>query len=501
MSDRHPEADAILIGAGIMGATLGSLLKELEPDWNITVFEKLSEAGQESSNERHNSGTGHAALCEMNYTVEQPDGSIDIGNAVKINERFQLSRQFWSYLVQHKRISNPRDFIAPVPHISFVQGKNKVAFLKKRFRIMADHPYFQDMVYSDNPGELTDWIPLMMKGRAPNEPVAATRTDAGTDVNYGQLSRLLVHHLKQSHVHVKFNHEVKDIRRASDGSWELTVRNANNGAVEHHAAKFVFIGGGGGSLPLLQKTRIHEGRQYGGFPISGLYLACNNPDVIRQHNAKVCGSSPAGAPLIVVPHLDTRFLDRQRSLIFGPFAGFSPKFLKNGSNRDLLTSINRDNLLNMLAAGIKNRYLLKYLIQQLRLSKEQRMAELRMFVPGAKDEDWELKTAGQRVQMIKPTAAFGRGTIQFSHTEVVTSADGSLAVLLGGSPGASTSVSDMLAVLKQCFPRQFKEWRPKLREMMPSCGENLLNNPELLADIHSATTQTLQLDKKIPLAE
>lgn len=495
MSNRQTETDVILIGAGIMSATLGTLLKELVPYWDIKVFEKLASPGEESSNEWNNAGTGHAALCELNYTTEKPDGSIDISKAIKVNEQFQVSMQFWSYLVNSKLIRNPQDFIMPLPHMSLVQGEQNVAFLKKRFEAMSKNPLFQGMQYSDNPEKLMEWIPLIMKERASNEPMAATKMDSGTDVNFGALTRMLFDHLKRKDVEIRYKHHVDDIKRAGDGKWELKVRN-DRGEVERYKAKFVFIGGGGGSLPLLQKSGIPEGKHIGGFPISGLFMVCNNPEVVAQHHAKVYGKAKVGAPPMSVPHLDTRFIDHKKSLLFGPFAGFSPKFLKTGSMFDLIGSVKPDNILTMLAAGAKNLSLTKYLIQQVLLSKEKRMEELREFIPNAKSEDWDLLVAGQRVQVIKDTVDGGKGTLQFG-TEVVSAADGSIAALLGASPGASTAVSVMLEVIEKCFPDQLKAWQPKIKEMIPSYGLSLVDNPELIREIHESTTRALGLNSEL----
>ncbi|WP_416825478.1 malate:quinone oxidoreductase [Ectobacillus polymachus] len=494
MSNRQTRTDVILIGAGIMSATLGSLLKELVPDWNIKVFEKLDKAGIESSNEWNNAGTGHSALCELNYTVEKQDGSIDINKAIKINEQFQLSRQFWSYLVNNDLIRNPQDFIMPLPHMSFVRGEKNVTFLKKRFEALSNSPLFQGMEFSDDPEKLMEWIPLIMNGRAANEPIAATKIDSGTDCNFGALTRMLFDHLKSKDVDIKFNHKVDDIKRASDGLWELKVRN-ESGIIERHTSKFVFIGSGGGSLPLLQKTGIPESKHIGGFPVSGLFLVCKNQKVVEQHHAKVYGKAAVGAPPMSVPHLDTRYIDNKKSLLFGPFAGFSPKFLKTGSNMDLIASVKPNNVFTMLAAGAKNMPLTKYLIQQLMLSKEQRIEELREFIPEAKSEDWDIVVAGQRVQVIKDTEAGGKGTLQFG-TEVVSSADGSIAALLGASPGASTAVSVMLTVIKKCFPQHLNEWETKIKEMIPSYGVSLVENPELFNEIHTSTAETLGLEPK-----
>ncbi|MFC9777187.1 malate:quinone oxidoreductase [Paenibacillus chitinolyticus] len=489
------KTDVILIGAGVMSATLGSLLKELVPEWEIKVFEKLAKAGEESSNEWNNAGTGHSALCELNYTSEKPDGSVDISKAIQINEQFQLSRQFWSYLVNSKLIRNPQDFIMPIPHMSMVQGQENVTFLKKRFEAMSNNPLFQGMEFSDDPEKLKEWIPLIMEGRTSSEPIAATKIDSGTDVNFGALTRMLFDYLQTQNVEMHYKHSVDNIKRAADGSWELKVRNLDNGSVERHTAKFVFIGGGGGSLHLLQKSGIPEGKHIGGFPVSGLFMVCNNPEVIEQHHAKVYGKAKVGAPPMSVPHLDTRYIDNKKSLLFGPFAGFSPKFLKTGSMFDLITSVKPDNVLTMLAAGVKEMALTKYLIQQVLLSNEKRVEELREFIPNAKGEDWDIVVAGQRVQVIKDTEAGGKGTLQFG-TEVITAADGSIAALLGASPGASTAVHVMLEILARCFPQHMKEWEPKIKEMIPSYGLSLLNNPELFQEILTSTAQTLGLVEK-----
>ncbi|MFS0860010.1 MULTISPECIES: malate:quinone oxidoreductase [Paenibacillus] len=492
MSQGQTSTDVILIGAGIMSATLGTLLKQLAPDWNIKVFEKLASAGEESSNEWNNAGTGHSALCELNYTVERPDGSVDISKAIKVNEHFQISRQFWSYLVKSNLIRNPRDFIMPLPHLSYVHGEQNVQFLKRRFEALSKHPLFVGMEFSDNKKKLAEWIPLMMKNRTGNEPIAATKIDSGTDVNFGALTRMLMEHLKSQNVDIHYQHSVKNMKRTSNGSWELTVKDLGSGAVKRHTAKFVFIGAGGGSLHLLQKSGIPEGKHIGGFPVSGIFMVCKNPKVVEQHHAKVYGKASVGAPPMSVPHLDTRFIENQKSLLFGPFAGFSPKFLKTGSNADLITSVKLHNLLTMLAAGVKEISLTKYLIQQLMLSKEQRMAELRDFVPDAKSEDWDMVLAGQRVQVIKDTAQGGKGTLQFG-TEVVTAADGSIAALLGASPGASTAVHVMLEILQKCFPQHMDAWEPKIKEMVPSYGESLVDNLSLLNQVHASTARVLGL--------
>ena len=492
MSNNHIKSDVILIGAGIMSATLGTMLKELAPEWKITVFENLAKAGEESSHELNNAGTGHAALCELNYTSEKKDGSIDITKAINVNTQFQDSLQFWSHLVKTNQIENPQDFIMPLPHMSMVQGEKNVDYLKRRHAAMTANPLFQGMEFSDDPETLKQWIPLIMNGRTSSEPIAATKIDTGTDVNFGALTRTLISNLQSNGADVNYNHNVRDVKRTKDGSWEVKVHDKNTGKVEYHTAKFVFLGAGGGALELLQKSGIPESKHIGGFPISGLFLICKNEEVINQHHAKVYGKAAVGAPPMSVPHLDTRYIDGKKSLLFGPFAGFSPKFLKTGSNMDLFASIKPHNLVTLLACGAKNMDLTSYLIGQLMLSKEKRIEELRQFIPSAKSEDWDVTIAGQRVQVIKDTDA-GKGTLQFG-TEVVTGQDGSIAALLGASPGASTAVSVMLKVINKCFPQEMKAWEPKIKEMIPGYGKNLVENPELLKEIKATAAEALKLN-------
>ncbi|RPF51083.1 malate:quinone oxidoreductase [Aquisalibacillus elongatus] len=492
MSNGEQTKDVILIGAGIMSATLGTILKELVPDWNIKIFEQLDRPGDESSNEWNNAGTGHAALCELNYTPENEDGSISTSKAIKINEQFQVSRQFWSYLVNHQLLERPQDFIMPLPHMSLVRGEANVNYLKKRFEALRHTPLFKGMEFSDDPQQLMNWIPLIMQNRQTDEAIAATKIDSGTDVNFGALTRKLIHHLEDHGVEVKYQHGVDDISQNRDGSWEVDVKHVYSGREEHHTADFVFIGAGGGALSLLQKTGIPESKNIGGFPVSGLFMVCNNPEVVEQHQAKVYGKAAVGAPPMSVPHLDTRYIDNQKTLLFGPFAGFSPKFLKEGSPFDLISSLQSDNILTMLAAGAKEMKLTKYLISQVLQSKEKRMEALRDFIPDAKSEDWDIVVAGQRVQVIKDTEDKGKGTLQFG-TELVTSEDGTIAALLGASPGASTAVSVMFEILETCFPAYLQDWEPKIKEMVPSYGQSLTENPELADQVQSETARTLGL--------
>ncbi|SIS45696.1 malate dehydrogenase (quinone) [Salimicrobium salexigens] len=486
--------DVILVGAGIVSATLATILHKLEPTWSITLFEKLDSAGNESSNEWNNAGTGHAALCELNYTPEDENGDISIRRAVEINEQFHTSTQLWSYLVKNGDIQNPEKFIRSLPHISFVHGERNVNFLKKRFDALTQHPQFTDLKYSEDPEHLAEWIPLMMKERSEEEPVAATKSDKGTDVNFGELTRKMLENLSgKDNVTVHYNCNVKDIKQRENGTWEVKVRNFKQDTLEEHASSFAFIGAGGGALPLLQKTGIPESKHIGGFPISGEFLVCDNPETVQRHHAKVYGKEPEGTPPMTVPHLDRRHIDGKDTLLYGPFAGFTPKFLKAGSYLDLPGSVKPDNLISMLAAASKNMSMIKYLAGQLTMSKEERVEQLRDFVPTAKDEDWELLVAGQRVQLIEDTEEGGRGALQFG-TKLIHSGDRTLAALLGESPGASVSASIMLEVIEKCFPHYLEQWEPKIKEMIPSYGIDLEDHPDLLAEISAASSEALLLN-------
>jgi malate dehydrogenase (quinone) len=487
--------DVILIGAGIMSATLGTLLKELEPSWTIDIYERLDVAAAESSDAWNNAGTGHSAFCELNYTPEMEDGTIDTSKAVKIAESFEVSKQFWAFLVETGRVKPPASFIRAIPHMSFVWGDKNVDYLKRRWKAMQDCHLFREMEFSTEHETIRSWAPLVMEGRSADEPVAATKMDLGTDVNFGSLTRCLFHRLKElGGVNLYFNHEVRDIDRSPTG-WKLRVKDAATGKKRWVQTPFVFIGAGGGALPLLLKSGVPEGKGYGGFPVSGQWLRCTNPGIIAKHHAKVYGTAAVGSPPMSVPHLDTRWIKEKQELLFGPYAGFTTKFLKHGSILDLFKSIKFSNLRPMLAAGMHNLPLTKYLIDQVRLTQEGRMEALRQYFPGAKTEDWELEVAGQRVQVIKKDEEEG-GILEFG-TEVVSASDGSIAALLGASPGASTAVSIMLTLLQRCFPQQLasQEWQEKIKGMIPSYGRSLGKDAELCRNTRAWTSKVLGLQE------
>lgn len=494
MPTQSDSKDIVIIGAGVLSTTFASMIKDLEPHWNLKLYERLDRPGVESSNERHNAGTGHAALCELNYTVKQPDGSIDIEKAKEINEEFEISKQFWSYLVKSKNIDTPRDFINPLPHISFVRGENNVQFLKDRYNKMKAFPMFDNIEFTEDIEVMRKWMPLMMQGRNSSDIMAASKIDEGTDVNFGELTRKMARSIeKHENADVHYNHEVKDFNRRLDGKWEVTIINRNTGEKQVQLADYIFIGAGGGAIPLLQKTGIPESKHLGGFPITGQFLMCTNPDVIEEHGVKVYGKEPPGTPPMTVPHLDTRYINGQKALLFGPFASIGPKFLKNGSNLDLFKSVKPYNITTLLAAAAKNLPLIKYSIDQILMTKEGCMNHLRTFYPEAKDQDWELYTAGKRVQVIKDTKEYGKGFIQFG-TEVVNSEDHTVIALLGESPGASTSVSVALEVLERNFAQYEAEWKPKLQKMIPSYGKSLIEDVDLMRKTRKQTSKDLELN-------
>ena len=493
-SKADSEVDVVLVGAGIMSMTLAVFLKELQPSLRIEIIEVLASEAQESSNAWNNAGTGHAALCELNYTPQRADGSVDIAKALEVNVEFDLSRQFWSYLIRKGAIATPDSFIHPVPHMSFVHGADRVAFLKKRHAALTAHHCYFGMDYSEDRKQIADWAPLVMEGRDPAEVVAATHMVTGSDVNYGALTHNLLAYLRGlDGFSAHFSQRVVDVKRQPDGSWRLESVDEATGQVRTVASRFVFLGAGGGALPLLQNSGIPEGEGYAGFPVSGIWLRCDDPAVCDRHTAKVYGMAAHGSPPMSVPHLDTRIIDGKRSVLFGPYAGFSTKFLKHGSLMDLFLSVRPGNILPLMAVGRDNMDLTEYLVEQVMQSPSHRFAALRDFYPNLNEADWRLEVAGQRVQIIKKDEKH-TGVLEFG-TEIVSAADHSLVALLGASPGASTAVAIMVKVLETCFQDQLKNqgWAAKLKGMIPSYRDSLIENAELCRKVRADTAAVLKL--------
>ncbi len=474
-----------------MSATLGTLLHELQPDWKIVAYERLGDVAQESSNPWNNAGTGHAALCELNYMPQGKDGSLDPAKAISINEQFQQSREFWSTLVERGILDGPSTFINSVPHMTFVRGEKDVAFLRARYEVLKNQPLFDGIEYSEDSRVINKWAPLLMQKRRKGEPFAATRVPSGTDVDFGALTHQLFDHLAKSGVDVRTGHEVRSLSRQKDGSWLVKYRHVIGRTPGQVKARFVFVGAGGWALKLLQNSGIPEVKGYGVFPIGGQWLKTTDPKLVSQHQAKVYSQAAIGAPPMSVPHLDTRFVDGEKSLMFGPFATFSPKFLKHGSMLDIITQVRPHNLWPMLRVAFANPDLITYLISELVKGHRKKVENLRTFVPTARDDDWELIQAGQRAQVMKKDPKKG-GILQFG-TEVVAAEDGTIAGLLGASPGASTAVPIMLGLLSRCFPEQYAGWEPKLKELIPTMGNRLNDDAAAAEKSMSSTASVLSL--------
>ena len=492
-AENEEPVDVVLIGAGVMSVTLATYLQELEPDWKMEMFERLDGVAMESSGGWNNAGTGHSGFAELNYTPERDDGSIETARAVGIAEQFEISRQFWAHQVKTQRLGTPSDFINPTPHMAFVWGEENIDYLRKRHAALIENPLFYGMEYSEDPEQIRQWAPLMMEGRDAQQKIAATYMPLGTDVNWGVITRQLTDALQRSdNFTLNLGNEVRNLNRNEDGTWNVTVADLANGGERTIKSKFVFIGAGGASLHLLQMSGIDEADNYGGFPVGGQFLAFDSEAIAGRHDVKAYGKAESGSPPMSVPHLDARKLDGKSVVLFGPFALASTKFLKEGSWYDLFASVNPSNVGGMMRVGIENLDLVRYLAQQAALSDEDRHAELLKYFPQAQRSDWRLVTAGQRVQVIKRDPEKGM-VLQFG-TEIVTDTDGSIAALLGASPGASTSPPIMIEVLKRAFPQQMaSDWEQRLREIIPSYGRSLNPSAALTNEIRRFTSEALNL--------
>ncbi|HSH72650.1 MAG TPA: malate dehydrogenase (quinone) [Methylophilaceae bacterium] len=488
------KVDVLLVGGGVMSATLGMMLMQLDPTLKVLMVERLDHVAHESTDGWNNAGTGHAGYCELNYTPQKSDGTVEIARALAINASFETSLQFWSYLVEQNILPAPEKFINATPHQSFVWGKADVAFLRKRHKLLSAHHLFKDMVFSEDPAQIREWMPLVMEQRDASEPVAATRIAYGSDVDFGTLTRSMVAALQQqANFELAVSHTVKSLKKQKSGRWHVRIQNMHTKGSRKIDAAFVFLGAGGGALPLLQKSGIPESKGYGGFPVSGQWLVCKDPEIVKQHDSKVYGKAALGSPPMSVPHLDMRIIGGQPALLFGPYAGFTTKFQKKGSFMDLISSVRTNNLKPIMLAGLSNMDLTRYLIGEVFQSHKERVKALSQFYPDAKESDWTLATAGQRVQIIKKCGQKG-GKLEFG-TEIVTAKDGSLATLLGASPGASTAAQAMIEVIEQCFGKRIntEEWQARMKAMVPSYGQSLIEDATLLDHIRCRTLMTLGL--------
>jgi malate dehydrogenase (quinone) len=479
--------DLILVGGGIMSATLAVLLRRANPQLRMVVLERLDAVSLESSNAWNNAGTGHAALCELNYMPDDPTGKIPSAeNAISINQQFQESREFWSSLVKDGVLGDPESFIHSVPHMTFVSGAKDVNYLERRYKALNGQPLFAGIEFSTSFDQIAKWAPLMMEGRR-ESVIAATKIDQGTDVDYGQITEQLFSWLKTHDVEVLTNHEVRTLKKRND-LWQAVGKSFDS--KYFYSAPRIFVGAGGWALKLLQKAKIKEISGYGTFPVSGHFFKTENTELVKRHQAKVYSQAAVGAPPMSVPHLDTRVINGKTSLLFGPFAGLNLKFLKNGSWLDLPLSIRFGNIVSYLSVALKNFPLVIYLVKEIFKSPKEKLASLREFVPNARAEDWELYEAGQRAQVIKPKN--GLGVLQFG-TEVISSADGSIAGLLGASPGASVATRVMIDVAKKMFPESANPWIKSIADSVPSYGVNLNDDPIAAKASLASTAKTLKL--------
>lgn len=490
------KVDILLVGAGVMSATLGMLLSRLDPSLKIMMVERLGKVAHESTHSLNNAGTGHAGYCELNYTPEKADGSVTIDKALAINAGFEVSLQFWSWLVEQGVLPASHEFINPIPHQSFVWGDKDVAFLRKRYELLHKHHLFEEMEYSEDPAVLRKWMPLVMARRDPGQKVAATQVKLGSDIDFGSLTRHMIKSLKkQDNFELLLGHSLENLKQQANGSWKVSIKDKHTDVTHSYEAGFVFLGAGGGALPLLQKSGLPESKGYGGFPVSGQWLVCKNPEIVKKHHTKVYGRAASGSPPMSVPHLDSRVIDGVPALIFGPYAGFTTKFLKEGSIFDLFNSVKPSNLKPMLAVAFDNMDLTRYLLKGAMQSHKERVGALANFYAEAKEAEWSLESAGHRVQIIKSCDTKG-GKLEFG-TETITSQDGTLAALLGASPGASISVQAMIEVIERCFKNKIKsaEWKQHMQQMIPSYGESLDENVELLHTVRHRTRTILGLDQ------
>ncbi len=189
-------------------------------------------------------------------------------------------------------LKNPRSFINHTPHMSFVWGDENVAYLEKRYEALKASPLFAGMQYSTDPEQIKKWVPLMMEGRDPSQKIGATWSPLGTDMEFGEITRQFVSHLKSTpNFDLQVSSEVDAIERNSDGSWRVSYSNSANGSEHTIDAKFVFIGAGGGALHLLQMSAFRKLKTTAVSPVGGSFLVNENPDVSMLHLAKAYGKA------------------------------------------------------------------------------------------------------------------------------------------------------------------------------------------------------------------
>lgn len=478
--------NVVIIGAGIMGTTFATLAKELAPELDITILERLDKAGAGNSWAFNNAGTGHEANCELNYTPV--DGEvISVEKALKIHAQFNVAKQFWAYLLKKGAIKNPTSFINPTRHCTLV-SESSIEELKLRFNEMSAHHFFEGMRYSDDFDEIKSWIPYTMEGRPRHEKMAATIVETGTDVNFGALTEQMAGYAtSQLGVKIEYGVHVQRVHRSPAGSWLLETR--QNGNAVQHRADVLFVGAGGGAFPILKKSHLPFARRFTGFPVGGRFLQAEiTEEQASQYRAKTYGKAEVGAPPMSVPHLDLRVAEGKHYLLFGPFASFKPVLEKGRGFLDYLSSMRLHDIPGLLNVAVEHFPLVKYLVSETFKGEKSMLDSLEKFAPGLSSRfNWQPVEAGQRVQIIKD------GDLQMG-TEIIVSTDKTYGTILGASPGASVSPEVMLRALEQLVPSLCagESAKEKLKEMFPEDKlEALINNPDHYREIRDTVNQTL----------
>lgn len=483
----------IVIGAGIMGTTFAVLAKELAPELDVTILERLEGPGAGNSWVFNNAGTGHEANCELNYTPVDEE-VISVEKALKIHAQFNVAKQFWAYLVNKGAIQDPKTFINQTKHCTIV-SESAIEELRLRFKEMSAHHFFEHMQYSEDFDEIERWLPYLMEGRPRHEKMAATVIETGTDVNFGALTEQMANYaVNELGVKIEYGTHVKRVHRSPAGSWLVETERMGN-AVQYKA-DVLFVGAGGGAFPLLKKSHLPFRARFSGFPVGGRFLqAAITREQADQYRAKTYGKAKVGAPPMSVPHLDLRVANGQHYLLFGPFASFKPVLEKGRGFIDYLRSMRLHDLPGLLNVALEHFPLVKYLVSETFKGESSMLAELENFAPGiSRKFDWKAVEAGQRVQIIKD------GDLQMG-TEIIVSSDKTYGTLLGASPGASVSPEVMLRCLEQLLPAVVAgdEARQKLKDIFPEDSlDTLSHNPERYREIRDVVNQTLGIVATTP---
>ncbi len=452
-----------IIGAGIMGTTFAVLAKELAPELEVTILERLDGPGAGNSWVFNNAGTGHEANCELNYTPVDEE-VISVEKALKIHAQFNVAKQFWAYLVEKGAIKEPKTFINRTKHCTIV-SEPSIPELKLRYKEMSAHHFFEQMRFSEDFDEIKSWIPFTMEERPRSDKMAATVIETGTDVNFGALTEQMAEYaVNKLGVKIEYGTHVKRVHRSPSGTWLIETHHRGDMLPKQYRADVLFVGAGGGAFPILKKSHLPFARRFTGFPVGGRFLqAPITAEQAEQYRAKTYGKAKVGAPPMSVPHLDLRVADGQYYLLFGPFASFKPVLERGRGFLDYLKSMRLHDIPSLLNVAIEHFPLVKYLVSETFKGEKSMFEELESFAPGmSKKFDWKPVEAGQRVQIIRD------GELQMG-TEILVNSDKTYGTLLGASPGASVSPEVMLRCLEQLMPDLFSkpEAQAKKKEMFP----------------------------------